>query len=243
MENQNYLTGKIVVITGASQGLGKQLALQLSALDTKLALIARTKTDLTKVATEISKNGGSAEYFVCDITNLSQVQTTFENIVKKFGTIDILVNGAGIWTTDELEQRNPELIEKAFLVNSVGPIYCTKQVLPIMQNKSSGHILNVISKAGLDITDNKDWPTYTATKWAVTGYTKAIEHALVDTKIKVSAFYPAGFESNIFETAGEIDAHNQPWMMRTADVANAIVTMLNTPDDLVIKSIELSNVG
>ena len=238
----NHLAGKTVVITGASQGLGKQLALQLSAFDTSLALIARTESELSKVRTEISQNGGTAQYFVCDITEFSQVQTTFANIVKEFGIIDILVNGAGIWTTDEFEKRDPMLVEKAFLVNSIGPIYCTKQVLPIMKNKNSGHILNVISKSGLDVPENKDWPTYTATKWAVTGYTKAIQESLRDTKIKVSAFYPAGFESNIFETAGETDAHDQPWMMRTADVANAIVSMLNTPDDLVIKGIEMSNI-
>ena len=105
-----------------------------------------------------------------------------------------------------------------------------------------GHIFNVISKAGLDLPENKDWPTYTATKWAITGYTKALQHQLKGTKIKVTGFYPGGFESNIFETLGEKDAHNQPWMMRTSDVAKVIVYVLSRPDDLFINSIGMSNI-
>lgn len=233
---------KVIIITGASQGLGKELSHQLAKLGAKLALISRTKADLDKVKEGAIKLGATAESFVCDVTNQHQVNKAVSDIEKRFGTIDVLVNGAGIWTTDEFEEKRPELIEQSFKVNSMGPIYFTKAVLPLFKKNNHGHLLNVISKAGTDISDNKDWPTYTATKWAITGYTKALAYALADTKIKVSAFYPAGFESNIFETAGEKDAHNQSWMMRTEDVAKAIVFMLNTPDDLQVKAVEVSNI-
>ena len=233
---------KVVLITGASQGLGKELALQLGEMGCKLALIARDKNLLEKVKHDISELGGIAEYFICDVTNYQQVQTTTEKIKQYFGTIDILVNGAGIWTTDEFEVNRPELIEKAFKVNSIGPIYFTKAVLPILRQKNSGHLFFVISKAGLDLPENKDWPTYTATKWAKTGYTQSLKGHLEGTKIKVSRLFPGGFESNIFETLGEKEAHNQPWMMRTSDVAKAIIYALDTPDDLWINTIGLSNI-
>lgn len=234
--------GKVIVITGASQGLGKELSLQLSKLGAKLALISRNEALLKDIKSQTSKNGSESEYFVCDVSDLNQVQETIKEVTAKFGTIDMLVNGAGIWTTDEFEEKRPELIEQAFKANSIGPIYLTKTLLPIFKKKNSGHIFNVISKAGLDIPDNKDWPTYTATKWAMTGYTQALKYHLQDTKIKVTGFFPGGFESNIFETLGEKDAHNQPWMMRTADVATAIVYVLNAPDDLWINSIGMSNI-
>ncbi len=240
--NQPYIKNKIVIVTGASQGLGKELSIQLAALGAKLALISRTEKDLQQTKHTITNIGGIAEYFVCDVTDIDQVNKSILAIKNHYSTIDILVNGAGIWTTDEFEEKRPELIEQAFKVNSIGPIYCTKAVLPILKQKNSGHILNIISKAGTDTYENKDWPTYTATKWAVTGYTKAIKYSLQGTKIKVSAFYPGGFESNIFETAGEQDAHNQSWMMRTSDVANAVISMLNVSDDLYIKSLEISNI-
>ena len=233
--------GKVIIVTGASQGLGKELSLQLSKLGAKLALISRNEALLKDIKSHISENGGESEYFVCDVSDLNQVQETIKKVTAKFGTIDVLVNGAGIWTTDEFEENRPELIEQAFKVNSIGPIYLTKTLLPIFKKQNSGHIFNVISKAGLDIPDNKDWPTYAATKWAMTGYTQALKYHLQDTKIKVTGFFPGAFESNIFETLGEKDAHNQPWMMRTADVASAIVFTLNAPEDLWINTIGMSN--
>lgn len=233
---------KVIIITGASQGLGKELSMQLARLGGKIALVSRTKADLDKVKEAISIDGGVAESFGCDVTNQKQVQETVSAVEKHFGTIDILVNGAGIWTTDAFEDERPELTEQAFRTNSIGPIYFTKALLPMFKRKNAGHILNVISIAGTDTPENKDWPTYSATKWAVTGYTKALAYSLAETKIKVSGFYPAGFESNIFETAGEKDAHDQPWMMRTEDVAGAIVYMLNTPEDLHVKAVEISNI-
>jgi hypothetical protein len=236
----NNLKNKVIVVTGASQGLGKTLSIEVAKLGAKVALVARTEKLLNEVKKEIIKNKGEVEFFVCDITDYKQVKDTVKKIIEKFGRIDILVNGAGIWTTDEFEELKPELIEKAFKVNSIGPIYFTKSVLPLMKEKNSGHILNVISKAGLDLDENKDWPTYTATKWALTGYTKALKYALAETKIKVSAIYPGGFESNIFDTAGEEDAHDQPWMMKTLEVVEAILYILNQPEELFIGSVELS---
>jgi len=236
------LKDKVVVITGASQGLGRELAQKVSKAGAKVILVARNEKLLKEVKQLISQEGGFADYYLCDVTNFSQVKDTVAKILTKFGKIDILVNGAGIWTTDKLEDNKPELIENAFKVNSMGPIYFTKAVLPFMKKVNKGHILNVISKAGLELPENKDWPTYTATKFAITGYTKALKQQLLETKIKVTGFFPGGFESNIFETAGEKEAHNQPWMMRTSDVADAIVYALSTPDDLSINSIGISNI-
>lgn len=236
------IKNKVVIITGASQGLGKELAKKVAVLGGRVAMVARTAKLLDELKAEIINMGGDAESFVCDVTDQVLVKDTVSKIVKKFGTIDILVNGAGIWTTDEFEEKNSELIERAFRVNAIGPIYFSKAVLPILKEKNSGHIFNVASKAALDLPDNKDWMTYAATKWAVSGYTKALRHGLSGTKIKVTEFYPGGFESNIFETLGETDAHNQPWMMRTGDVADAIVYALNSPEDLNIVSIGMSNI-
>lgn len=234
------LKNKVVVITGASQGLGKALSIKLSELGAKVALVARSEKLLNEIKNKINKNNGEAEVFVCDITDYSQVKKTVEKIINKFKTIDVLVNGAGIWTTDEFEETKPELIERAFKVNAMGHIYFIKSVLPLMKEKNSGHILNIISKAGLDLDENKDWSTYAATKWAMTGYTKALKYGLAETKIKVSAIYPGGFESNIFETAGEKESHDQPWMMKTSEVVESIVYVLDQPENLFIGSVELT---
>jgi len=237
-----HIKDKIVIITGASQGLGKELSLKLGKLGCKVALVSRTEKLLKDLKKHIISNGGTAEYFVCDVSVWEDVKKTVKKIIKIFGTVDILVNGAGIWTTEELEEKNMDLVESAFKVNSIGPIYFSKAVLPVLKKNNSGHIFNVISNAGLDIPEIGEWLTYSATKWAMTGYTKGLKYALKNTKIKVTAFYPAGFESNIFETAGEGNVHNQPWMMKTSEVADAIIYALDTPKDLSVGSIAISKV-
>lgn len=236
------VTDKIIIITGASQGLGKELSLQLGVMGAKIALVARTESLLQDLKNQIKSASGEAEYFICDITNRSQIDQTVTQITKTFGTIDMLVNCAGIWTTTEFEEHKPELIQHAFEVNSIGLINFTYEVLPILKHKKYGHIVNIVSTAGYDIPDNKDWPVYTSTKMAVRGFSKALRHQLDGTKIKVSELYPGGFESNIFETLGEVDAHNQPWMMKTSQVAEAVVYMLNTPEDLCIREICLTKI-
>lgn len=234
--------GKVVIITGASSGLGKTLALELGKLGVKIALLARSENLLKNVKNSIVANGGVAEYFVCDITLKDEVDNVVMKVIKNFGTVDILINNAGVWTTEELEQQKPEMTEKAFKVNSIAPIYMVKATLPIFKSRNSGHIFNVISDAGLNISDNENWLTYTATKWAMTGYTNSLKRSLSGTEIKVTGFYPGYFESNIFETAGEKNAHNQSGMMKTADVASAIIYALNQPDDLCVSFIGISNI-
>ena len=238
------IENKTIIVTGASQGLGKELSIKLAGLGAKIALVSRNEQLLLEVKKEINDKGGEAEVFICDITVLDQVKNTVSKVLEKFGGIDILVNDAGIWTTNKAEETRPELIERAFKVNTIGHIYFTKTVLPIMKKINKGHIFNVISRAGLDLEENKDWATYAASKWAMNGYTQALKHSLAETKIKVTALYPGGFESNIFETLGEdiSESHNQSWMMKTSDVADAAIYALEKPDNLSIDSIVINPV-
>ncbi len=237
------LKNKTIVITGASQGLGRCLALKLAKEGVRLALVARTENLLKEVQAECIKAGTEAEYFTCDIRDLTQIKKTVLDIKTKFGDIDILVNNAGIWTDNELEEKNPELRRDAFEINALGNINFTYEVLPMLEAKNSGHIFNVISSSGaqdIPAGDNKDWRVYGATKWAMVGFSKDLANSLHDTKIKVTQFLPGGFDSNIFENAGLKDAHDQPWMMKTEDVADIIVFALNRPDDVCMEKIIVS---
>ena len=101
------VNNKVIIITGASRGLGRILSVRLAELGGKIALVSRTKKDLENVKAEISSKKGISEYFVCDVTNMNSVIRTLDDINNHFGTIDILVNNAGIWTTDELEETRP----------------------------------------------------------------------------------------------------------------------------------------
>jgi NADP-dependent 3-hydroxy acid dehydrogenase YdfG len=186
-----------------------------------------------------------AEFFICDVSNLDNVQKTVADILENFGKIDIVVNNAGIWTDDNIEKKNPLRRKDAFQVNALGNIQFTEEILTHFKEKNSGHIFNVISTAGASDTpagNNQEWKTYGATKWAMTGYTNALRSSLMGTNIKVTGFYPGGFESNLYENAGRPNAHNQFWMMKTEDVADVIIFALTRPADMMIEKIVLSKV-
>ncbi len=237
------LKGKVIVITGASQGLGKVLAQKAAVEGAQVILVARSENLLKKVCSEIITSGGLAKYFVCDIRKLSDIQSTVIQILAEFKNIDILVNNAGIWTDNEIEMNNPERRDLAFETNALGNIHFTYEVLPHFKSKDSGYIFNIISVSGTSDSpagNNRDWQTYGATKWAMTGFTQALQSELTDSGIKVTGFFPGGFDSNIFENAKMEDAHNQPWMMKTEDVADVALFALTQPDDVLVEKIVIT---
>lgn len=239
------LTDKIIVITGASQGLGKALALKVAQEGARVALVARSKDLLETVKTRIIKEGGKAEYFICDIRNLDEIKKTIKDINAHFKNIDILVNDAGIWTDEEIEKKYPERRKDALDTNVLGNIQFTQEILPQFKKRNAGYVFNVISTSGVsDIPagDNRFWKTYGATKWAMTGFTKTLRDDLKDTKIKVTGFFPGGFESNLYENAKRPNPHNQPWMMKTEDVADIIVFALTRPEDVLMERIVVTKI-
>jgi NADP-dependent 3-hydroxy acid dehydrogenase YdfG len=115
-----------------------------------------------------------------------------------------------------------------------------KALEPTFRAQNSGQIVNVISTSGNYDTssgNNTLWQTYGASKWALAGFTRAFKDSLEGTNIKVTGFYPGGFESNLYENAKRENAHEQPWMMKTEDVADALIFCLTRPDDMVVEKI------
>ncbi len=234
------LKNKIVIITGASQGLGETLAYKVASEGATVALIARTEKLLAKVKEKIINEGGKAEFFVCDIRDEKAMEKTYSMILKTFGTVDILINNAGIWTTNKLEKKYPEKIRQAFETNTLAHIAFINIVLPLFKKKNAGYIFNVISTSGtsdLYDSDNKNWQVYGATKWAMRGFSNALRNSLKNTKIKVTSFYPDAMDTNIFQNAGETYGKDQPWMMKKEDVADIIVFALTRPDDILMERI------
>lgn len=239
------LQNKNVIITGASSGLGECLAYKVAEEGARVALVARSEEKLSQIQKKIVSSGGKAEVFVCDIRNYQEVKKTTSKIFSKLNTIDILVNNAGVWTDNELEKEKPEMRKIAFDTNALGNIQFTNAILPYFQEKNIGYIFNVISTSGVaDIPagDNTFWMTYGATKWAVAGFTKDLRNTLKDTQIKVTGFFPGGFESNLYEKAQRKNPHNQPWMMKTEDVADIIIFALTRPTDVLMERIIVTKI-
>jgi NADP-dependent 3-hydroxy acid dehydrogenase YdfG len=231
---------KKVVITGGGSGLGAEVARQLKKQGFELALVGKTESKLKKIAKEIS-----SKFYVCDVANRQDVAHTVSQIVQDIGGIDYLVNAAGLWTEETLETKRPELREEVIRTNILGVIEFTKACLPYLEKSDQGRILNVISVAGTDESKDSvsgDWQTYQASKWAVTGFSKALKKSLENKKIQVIEFHPGGFESNLFETSGydSQKGHNQSWMMKTIDVAEVLVFAITRPKDVYMEKVVFS---
>jgi len=230
------LKNKVVVITGASQGLGKSLAIKLSKQGAKIALLARSEDKLKKTKKTIQSFKGIAEVFVCDISKSDQIKSTVQSILKKFKAIDILVNNAGIWLEGSTEKSKPKEIEIMFQANTLGAIYLTGAVMPYLKKQPQATILNIISVGGVE--PSKDWPIYTSSKYAMRGFTDSLKQEMQKTNIKVMGFYPGGMNTNIFINAGK-DAKNEPWMMNKEDIVEILIFMLTQPKDIVIDHLEV----
>jgi NADP-dependent 3-hydroxy acid dehydrogenase YdfG len=228
------LKNKVVVITGASDGLGRSLAIRLAKAGAKIALVSRSETKLNEVKKVI---GAFAEYFVCDIGQPDQVETTVKAVVKKFKTIDILVNNAGIWLQGSTEAIEPDKISAVFQANVLGLVYMTRAVLPLLKKRPEAIIFNVISNSGLE--PSGDWGIYVGSKFAARGFSESLRLELSGTKVKVMAFYPGGMDTDLFVKAG-VDKRHEPWMMKKDDVTEIIEFMLTRPKDITIHAVEVT---
>lgn len=218
---------KTIVITGASDGLGKSIARELK--DENLILISRNEEKLKDLATELN-----CKYYVCDLKDYNSI----ENIVKKIGDVDILINNAGIWLAGDLEENSFEQISDCIDVNTKAPIYMTKAVLPIMRNKKSGLIINVCSQSSFD---NDDFSiVYNASKWAMRGFNRSIQRVLSKENIKVTGFYPGFMQTNLFKKAG--NDYDTSTGLETEKVAKAVKFITECDDDVIIPEFGIKDV-
>lgn len=235
------LQGKVIVITGASFGLGKAIALKLAPEGTNLALIARNETELLKVKQKATQLGATCQYYLCDIRDAAAVEKTVAEILKYFGTIDILINNAGVYYEEPTATMTVERIDAQFATNTLGTVYMTKYVLPTLTHHNTGQIFNVVSIAGVET--NGEWGIYAGTKHAVRGFTESLRKELVKTKIKVMAIYPEGIDTHIFQAAGyhQYGPH-ESWMMNPDDIADIVVFMLKRPNDIAMGHVEIRKI-
>lgn len=228
------IKGKVVIVTGASSGIGEATARQFGREGAKVVLAARRVDRLEVLAQEINSLNSSAETLVvqADLTKLDDILKLVNETMAKFGRVDVLVNNAGFGRLDWLENLDPvKDIQAQFDVNVMGVIQTTRQVLPIMMKQRSGHIINMGSMAGLVGT-----PTYTiyaATKHAVHGFSEALRREVKPWGIDVSIVYPGGVVTEFTQHAGikrKTKASTPKALLLTADqVGDAVVELVRSP--------------
>ena len=224
---------KVILISGGSDGVGKETARLLSA-DHTVVILARTRETLEAAAKELQ-----CDHAVADVTDYGQLAKAVEEIMKKHGRIDCLVNNAGLWIEGALDENGPAKIKEVMDVNALGTIYLSKTVLPAMKAQKSGLIVNVISQSGL--YGKKERSVYHASKWAITGFTKSLEAEVSPYGIRVSGVYPGKICTALFEKAG-VDKPMDNALNVTA-VAKAIRFVVETDEDTVIPEMGIKLIG
>lgn len=185
----NRVKNKVVIVTGGALGIGKSACLLLAKEGAKVAITDIKRVEGERLAKQIKKKGGKAEFWLMDTAKENQVKNTFEKIAKKFGRIDVLVNNAGIVGIDKPTDEVSEAEwDKVMSVNVKGVFFCTKHVIKYMRKAKGGSIINLSSIYGL--IGAQDIPPYHASKGAVRLMTKTDALLYAKEKIRVNSIHP-----------------------------------------------------
>jgi NADP-dependent 3-hydroxy acid dehydrogenase YdfG len=196
------IEGKVVVITGASSGLGESTARLLAASGAKVALGARRKDRIDALVKDITAKGGSAIGFKTDVTKRSDVEALVKGAMDKYGRIDVIVNNAGIMPIAPLAALKVEEWDRMIDVNIKGLLYGVAAALPIMQKQKQGHIINIASVAGFKVFA-PGGAVYSATKFAVRAVTEGLRMEHKADNIRATIISPGAVASELPESSSE----------------------------------------
>jgi short-subunit dehydrogenase len=231
--------GKVIIVTGASEGIGRALCLALATQKPKLVLAARNQDRLETLKQEVESKGGEAMVVPTDMQEESACQHLVETTVATYGCIDALVNNAGrtMWTTFE-EMSDPSIIEQIMRINYLGAAYCTYYALSHLK-QSKGRIVAVSSLAGLNGVPTRT--AYAASKHAMFGFFDSLRIELMDTGVTVTMIAPDFVLSEIHRRAFAKDGQplgtsplQEDKVMTAAECAARIVTAMENRQRLAI---------
>ena len=188
---------KVVVITGASSGIGEAAAEQFAKKGANIVLVARRKDKLEEVERKLSKYSTKILVQVCDVSDKEQVKLMSEKVIETFSKIDVLVNNAGFVIYGKVEELSIEDIESQMKTNYFGTINCTKYFLPHFLKHNSGHMVNVASVGGSFGVPGI--ASYCATKYAMLGFSEGLHHELHGTNVGVTVVSPIMVRTNLFD--------------------------------------------
>lgn len=229
------LKNKTVLITGASKGIGKALALTLAEQQAKLVLAARGKNDLSTVKREIEKKGAQVQTLTGDVSDEFFANRCIENAIEHFGQLDVLVNNAGVGIFKSSEEMTPEEWDEVMETNVKGTFLFCKAALSVMKKAGRGQIVQVASDVSKRVFSGG--ALYCASKYAQDAYSAALRKEVRKFGIKVSVVYP-GLVDTYFHSHAQGDPVAKDWL-RDSDVADAILYIISRPDHVVIDELML----
>lgn len=234
---------KNVIITGAANGVGASIAKILK--EENLILVDIDKVNLEKIANELN-----SKYFVCDLSNVDQINSVVDLISKQYEKIDCLINCAGMWISGDMskleqpifDQMNTlERIKSVIDLNVFGTIAMVKSIFSIMKKQGYGQIININSQSG--VTCEPPFPVYNATKHSTNAFRKAIQDDLARNNIKITDVCPGLIQTDFYKRANnELPREVMDTGLMPEDVAKTVKYVFDLPHEITIPSIEVRHI-
>ena len=237
----NNIEGKVVVITGASSGLGEATALHLSAQGANLVLGARRADRIHALAGKLAGNSGKAVAVETDVTHRDQVQRLVDTAVQKYGRIDVMINNAGLMPQSLLESLMIDDWDRMIDVNIKGVLYGIAAALPYMKEQKSGHIINVSSVAGHKV--GPGGAVYSATKHAILALSEGLRQEVKPYNIRTTVISPGAVATELPNTvtdpaiAERINKLYQEVAIPADSFARAVAFAVSQPEDIDVNEI------
>lgn len=190
-------TGRIVVITGASSGIGEASAAEFAKNGDTTVLVARRSGELDRVEKKLAGLDAQTLAIPCDISDYTQVRRMSESVLERFGRLDVLVNNAGFAVYGKVQEQTIREIESQMKTNYMGMIHCTKSFLAHLLDRGSGHIVNVASVAGS--VGLPGIAPYCASKFAMLGFSEGLKHELKGTGVGITVVSPIMVRTSFFD--------------------------------------------
>lgn len=239
------LTGKRILITGSTDGLGLKLALELARSGVEIIIHGRDQNKIQNTLDQLnqinqssgSTNNTNHSSILCDFNDPASIENAFGSIQE----LDILVNNAGVWYEGAtLDIPHSKIIEMVN-VNITSYLMVARTMLPVLLKSEYAQILNVISVAGQEVPTEYFHTIYSATKYALQGFSEAMEKEFTGENLRVMGFYPGGMDTDLFKKAGLDYAKGESWMFDMQESVEAMMFMLTRSPKINIKRLDLVN--
>lgn len=230
------LKNKTALVTGAGKGIGKAIALALAKEGVNVILVARTQEEIDSVAAKVRSLRVKALAVTADVADINSVNAAVEKALNEFGTIDILINNAGIASFGKFLELEPTDWERIIQVNLMGPYYVTRAVVPNMIERQTGDIINISSTAGL--AGNAMTSAYSASKFALLGLTDSLMQEMRKHNIRVTALTPSTVATDMAKELKLTDG-NPDKVMQAEDMAELVIAQLKLNRRVFVKNSSL----
>lgn len=228
------LRNKTAIVTGAGRGIGRAIAIELGNAGVNVVVAARTKGEIEAVAVEIEKSKSKALAVLTDVSIEADVDNLIRKTVDAFGTVDILINNAGIGSFARVEELKIQQFDAMWQVNMRGAFLSTRAVLPHMIRQRSGDILNLASLAGRNSFIGGGG--YCATKWALIGFARCLMLEVREHNIRVITLCPGSVETGFGDHAAAKHSTSIP---KAEDIAQVAVDTLIMPRHVMVSEVDI----